>query len=111
MSEPTAPGVGTVGWFDLTVPDAPKVRDFYQAVVGWTASDVDMGGYQDYCLHPAGENQPPVAGVCHAREHNAGLPAQWLIYITVRNLDASMDRCLELGGQVIAGPRSISGMG
>jgi catechol-2,3-dioxygenase len=38
--------VGTVAWFDLTVSDAVEVRDFYQAVVGWTTSPVDMGGYQ-----------------------------------------------------------------
>ena len=27
-------GIGTVGWFDLTVKDCPEIRDFYQAVVG-----------------------------------------------------------------------------
>ncbi len=32
--------VGTVGWMDLTVPDAPALRDFYSAVVGWTSSEV-----------------------------------------------------------------------
>ena len=27
---PTAPKMGTIGWFDLTVPDAEGVRDFYR---------------------------------------------------------------------------------
>jgi hypothetical protein len=40
----TRPRVGTVGWFDLTVADADRVRDFYKAVVGWTTSAVPMGG-------------------------------------------------------------------
>jgi predicted enzyme related to lactoylglutathione lyase len=42
--------IGSVGWVDLTVPDAPRLRDFYQAVVGWRASDLDMGGYADYVM-------------------------------------------------------------
>jgi predicted enzyme related to lactoylglutathione lyase len=25
---------GQIGWIDLTVPDAPALRDFYQAVTG-----------------------------------------------------------------------------
>ena len=77
---------GQIGWIDLTVPDASAVRDFYQSVTGWTPSPVDMGGYQDFCMHPAGEAQP-VAGICHARGHNEGLPPVWLVYITVDDLD------------------------
>jgi hypothetical protein len=77
--------LGQVGWIDLTVPDAEAVRDFYQHVTGWTASPVDMGGYQDYCMNPPGAGQP-VAGICHARGVNAGLPPVWMIYITVAEL-------------------------
>ena len=64
MSDP-AP-IGSVGWIDLTVPDAAAVRDFYQAVVGWTVSPVKMGDYDDFCMNPPSTGQP-VAGVCHAR--------------------------------------------
>ena len=27
--------VGKIGWIDMTLDDAPGVRDFYKAVVGW----------------------------------------------------------------------------
>jgi predicted enzyme related to lactoylglutathione lyase len=91
---------GQIGWIDLTVPDAPAVRDFYHGVTGWTPSPVDMGGYQDFCMHPAGKAQP-VAGICHARGHNEGLPAVWLVYITVEDLDHAIRRCLELDGKLL----------
>lgn len=39
------------------------------------------------------------------------LPAQWLIYITVADLEASTRRCAELGGEVLAGPREMGGQG
>jgi predicted enzyme related to lactoylglutathione lyase len=90
---------------DLTVPDAAGVRDFYRAVVGWSTSDVDMGGYSDYCMHPV-EGEPPVAGICHARGANAGLPACWLVYLTVTDLERSLRECVERGGSVVAEPRS-----
>lgn len=104
------PSVGTVGWFDLTVPDAARVRDFYQKVVGWTSSDVDMGGYNDYCLHAPNRDEP-VAGVCHARGPNAELPPVWLMYITVADLEASLQCCHANGGVALSSIRDMGGYG
>ncbi len=102
--------VGSISsWIDLTVADATKVRDFYASVVGWTTSDVPMGAYSDYCMHP-GDGEP-VAGVCHASGPNAGLPPAWLIYITVADLSASMDKCRELGGDVLTPVRDMGSYG
>lgn len=99
------PKVGTIGWIDLTVPDATGVRDFYRDVVGWDTSGVDMGGYEDFNMIPPGGD--PVAGVCHARGGNADLPPAWLIYITVENLDRSIAACESGGGAVVAGPKTM----
>lgn len=35
--------IGTIGWIDLTVKDGEGVRDFYQKVVGWESTPVEMG--------------------------------------------------------------------
>ena len=91
---------GKIVWHDLTVADAPRVRDFYSAVVGWGCEDVDMGGYSDYTLGG-------LAGVCHAQGGNAGLPPQWLIYVTVENLEHSIEQVNALGGEVIDGPKAM----
>jgi len=110
MSETTRSRTGSIAWTDLTVPDAERIRDFYAAVVGWKASPVDMGGYADFSMAPpAGGN--PVAGVCHARGDNAGLPAQWLLYMVVERLDDSVSKCVELGGRVIVGPKTMGSYG
>jgi uncharacterized protein len=108
MSDQGKPAVGTIGWVDLTVPDADRVRDFYREVVGWQASEIDMGGYSDYCMNQPGSGQS-VAGVCWARGANAGVPAQWIIYLIVADLTASLARCRELGGEVLSDPRSAGG--
>jgi predicted enzyme related to lactoylglutathione lyase len=97
---------GSISWQDLTVADAEKVRDFYKAVVGWTPEPQPMGAYSDFVMKA---NGTPVAGVCHARGSNADLPPQWLIYITVDDLDRSLDECRRLGGSLLSGPRSYGG--
>jgi hypothetical protein len=102
----STPSPGSIAWTDLTVPNADEVRDFYAAVAGWTVTPVDMEGYQDYCMIPPGADAP-VAGICHARGENAHLPAQWLIYITVADLRASLNACLARGGRVIAPEREM----
>ena len=109
MTKP--PAFGTIGWRDLTVPDAESVRDFYEAVAGWKASPVSMGEYDDFSMFPAGDEAEAVAGVCHARGVNADLPAQWIIYILVEDLEASVAACREKGGAIIVGPVSMGEMG
>lgn len=108
MSEPSKSKVGEIVWRDLTVPDAASMRTFYERVVGWTTRGEDMGGYEDYHMISPTSGQS-VAGVCHARGVNADVPPQWLIYIEVEDVERSARTCVELGGQVLAGPRDMGG--
>ena len=100
------PVVGSVTWTDLTVPDATAVSAFYSAVVGWKGVSLDMGGYNDFCMNEPKSGRT-VTGVCHARGFNADLPPQWLIYITVGDLNASLRQCRKLGGKVLRKTRSL----
>jgi predicted enzyme related to lactoylglutathione lyase len=102
MEEPKPPAPGQIGWVDLTVADAPALRDFYARVTGWTPSPVEMGDYQDFSMSAA--DGRVVAGICHARGENAGLPPVWLVYITVADPDESLRRCVEGGGAVRVAP-------
>ena len=102
------PKPGTVSWFDLTVPNADAVRDFYGAVAGWSPMAIEMEGYNDYCMMPPGSKKP-AGGICHARGANADLPAQWLIYITVPNLTASLKACVAKGGTIVRPAKSMGG--
>ena len=110
MDDATRPEPGSIVWVDLTVPEAPRVRDFYAAVVGWKSEAVPMGGYDDFSLAAPGSGRA-VAGVCHARGVNAELPPQWLVYITVADLEASLERCHALGGALVAGPPGMGAYG
>lgn len=99
---------GTIGWMDLTIPDAEPVRRFYESVVGWASIGVDMGGYKDFAM-TAPDSDRPVAGVCHARGVNTGVPPCWLLYISVADLDAALARVRRSGGDVIGTIRAGGG--
>lgn len=110
MNEKQKPELGSITWCDLTVPNADEVKDFYSKVVGWIPDPVSMGDYNDFSMI-APESGKVAAGVCHTKGTNAKLPPQWLIYITVKDVDKSVEQCLLLGGKVITEPRTIPGYG
>ena len=99
--------VGHVRWRDLAVPNADAVRDFYAAVAGWKPDACDVGGYSDYnMMAPDGTC---IAGVCHSRGVNADLPPQWLMYVTVEDMDQSVAAVTRLGGSLVTQPRGLMG--
>lgn len=108
MTEGRPPEVGSRIGFDLTVPNAAEVRDFYASVLGWTFEPLSMGDYDDYFMKTPG-NGEVVAGVCHARGVNADLPPQWLTYFVVADLDASLRQCEESGGRIVSAIKGASG--
>ncbi|MDN4501359.1 VOC family protein [Alteromonadaceae bacterium BrNp21-10] len=89
--------IGSVSWHDLTVTMADDIKNFYESVVGWDSRPVSMGEYLDYSMQSptTGDDQ---VGICHARGANADLPAQWLMYILVEDVDKSIAAVEKQGG-------------
>lgn len=100
--------VGKIGWIDMTVENAADTKDFYSSVVGLKPEDVSMGDYSDYNMTMPATGEP-VAGVCHSRGSNADLPAGWLIYFVVENVEASAAACTDNGGSIVVPVRGLSG--
>ncbi len=98
--------VGEIGWIDISVEDASGLQDFYAQVTGWQPEATSMGDYDDFTMKTPNSGTA-VAGVCHARGSNAELPPQWLIYITVADVNASAAKCTEQGGKLIVPPRPM----
>jgi predicted enzyme related to lactoylglutathione lyase len=100
----------SIAWHDLTVPNADKVRSFYEAVVGWKAKGFDMGGYQDWAMNDP-KTGKTVAGVCWKRGPNRKLPSQWLLYVMVKDLKKSIAACRRKGGKVVVESRDMGPYG
>lgn len=98
--------LGSIVWTDLTVESADEVRDFYKKVIGWEHEGVSMGEYNDYVMK-ANSADGGTSGICHARGINANVPAQWMIYVTVADVNESAKYCVDNGGKVLDGPRMM----
>jgi predicted enzyme related to lactoylglutathione lyase len=59
-----------------------------------------MDGYEDFAMIVEGR-EGAVAGICHARGPNADIPPQWLNYVTVPSLHASLAACTAGGGTIV----------
>lgn len=104
------PRTGLIKWADLAVDNAPAVRDFYAGVVGWNFTAVPIEGREDYLMtHP--ETGDPATGIAHRQGSLEGIPQQWLVYVTVDDLDDSIAACDRLGGRVVFGPRESETLG
>jgi predicted enzyme related to lactoylglutathione lyase len=80
VPEPTpepAPVPGRIGWSDLTVEDAPAIRDFWAAVAGWRPEPVSMGEYSDFNMVAAGPRGPAGGRVAVVRDQAGATLALW----------------------------------
>jgi predicted enzyme related to lactoylglutathione lyase len=93
--------------FDLDTSDFAGTRRFYEALFGWDFVDVDMGGSAPLAQirtpsGPSGGLQPTPT---------AGAGSQWVPYVAVDDVLATLERVSEAGGTVIQGYTAIPGSG
>ena len=104
------PAAGTIGWIDMTTENATPIREFYNAVVGWKSDPVPVEDYDDFMIKPA-DGSDPVAGICHKKGPNSDVPAGWMIYIHVDDLNDSLASCESLGGKKLGEIRDMGSYG
>ena len=101
---------GRFVWHDLLTTDPEAAKAFYTAVVGWGTTIWDQMD-PPYTMWTAGEK--PIGGILQkpAEALAAGAKPEWLAYVTVPDVDATIARAQELGGKVMAPPRDIPTVG
>ncbi len=102
---------GLFSWADLTVKDTTPLKAFYKEIFGWKEHPVDMkdeeGAYQDFAM--MADETTPVGGICHQRGVNHNIPSQWIMYVSVENVETTLQKCLQLGGELIHGNKKKDG--
>jgi uncharacterized protein len=90
---------GTPMWHELHTRDYAGALDFYRTVLGWTTEVVGDSDDFRYSAMAVGDTQ--YAGVMDATAwYPDGVPAVWLTYIGVDDVDATLALAEELGGTV-----------
>lgn len=100
------PLIGKVIWNDLITEDLEAARKFYGELFGWTFERSGARDGQEYWI--ARSNRAYIAGLLtSARRSDGQHVSRWLPYISVRDVDDSAARAVELGAQVAAAPRNV----
>jgi predicted enzyme related to lactoylglutathione lyase len=87
--------------------DKPKALQFYTQLFGWNVSEMDMGEHGTYPMIGVGEKS--LGGVVALKEES--IPAHWIAYVTVDNVDGATDKARQMGGSVHVAPTDIPGIG
>lgn len=92
-------------WNELQTRDAAGAKAFFGEVLGWTY-DSDPNGYVMCKVN--GRTQ---AGIMQIDENWGDVPNNWAVYFAVDNLEASVAKVRELGGNVLVPPSPAGEMG
>lgn len=90
-----------VGWVEIIAKDGPKAQQFYSNLFGW---NVDANNPMNYGM-VQGDDHPVGVGIGQAMDGKPLLTA----YVTVENLQATLDKATSLGGQVVMPPMDVPG--
>ena len=97
---PSGPQAGAFAWHELMTPNPDAARPYYTDLTGWRTSTMDMGEAGPYGLFHRGED--PVAGLVGLPSDD--VPAHWVAYIGVADLDEAAARAENLGGRLLVQP-------
>lgn len=102
-----APGVGQFSWHELMSDEPDEALEFYSSLFGWVKSDaMDMGEMGLYQMYSLAEGTPPLGGIFKTPPE---MPTCWLLYIRIDDVEGSIGKVTELGGQVLNGPMEVPG--
>ena len=99
---------GTLCWADLSTPDVKGASDFYSRLFGWQicADPKDTSGY----LHiKNGEHF--IGGVPPSKYRQPGVPAHWMAYFLVDDVDTSAAKAKQMGANFCVPPMTVEGVG
>ena len=103
------PAQGTFCWNELMTRDTAAAGKFYSELIGWNPTDSGMPGMH-YTIFKAGDKQ--AAGMmAMPSDVPAQVPAHWMAYITVDDVDGVAKKAGELGGTVLVQPQDIPNVG
>ncbi len=97
--------VGNPSWVGHSGPDSAAARKFYSEVLGLSVHDMPMKDGSNYAGIMVGEE--PVGGFSPMVSETGS----WTIYFTVADVDATAQKIVDAGGEILSGPMDMPGVG
>lgn len=101
---------GALAWNELTTRAVESSLPFYAAVFGWRSAALEMPSGRYFTWHLAGDGEPDPQSAIGGLMPMDGdlwpsdLPAHWMTYFAVADLDVSTALAATLGGLVAVAP-------
>jgi uncharacterized protein len=93
---------GSLSWNELAARDIDAAKRFYEAVFGWRG---ETNAYGDTSYTEWKLDGRSVGGMIQMNEQwPAEIPAHWMVYFAVDDIDAAVAKAAELGGKVAVEP-------
>ncbi len=86
----------TACWCELATRDVEKARAFYEKLFGWRCNEFP-GTPSKYYVANVGEAM--TGGLMQMTQDWGEMPSHWSVYFHVADVDATVARCIELGGK------------
>lgn len=94
---------GEFCWAELATTDDEAAQRFYSSLFGWTASEYPMGeGMGVYRMMKLGGRD--VAAMFKLGPQMAGAPPHWTTFVSVKNVDETVQRAQAMGAKVVMPP-------
>ena len=101
---------GTVHWSELMTRDLEAAKAYYTSICGWEINEVPMPDGTTYFIGM--KNDAPIAGIFEmSGEQFEGVPAHWMTYLAVDDVDAAAQQTKDAGGEVLQDAFDIGGVG
>lgn len=108
MEAPDREASGRFSWAELNTSDYEAAWAFYSELFGWAERgkmEMEQGGTYFMFQDPS---EATVGGMSNMAK-KMGVPAHWLHYVTVDDVEATVARIEKQGGKVLNGPMQIPG--
>ena len=99
-----------VGWFEIPVSDMARAKAFYEAVLETGLDEHEIGSVK-MAWFPMSETGTGAAGTLALSSDHTPSAAGTLVYFSVQDLDATVERAAAKGGNVLQGRTSIGEFG
>jgi predicted enzyme related to lactoylglutathione lyase len=112
-SEMTKPKTGEISWNELITKDTKAASNFYGKLFGWQSTPFTpqgaQPGAQPYNLFKLDPNSMGVGGMMQVPDPK--MPTQWIPYVAVDDIDASLAQATKLGAKTLVPVMSIGEVG
>ncbi|AOW93753.1 hypothetical protein BFN03_16830 [Rhodococcus sp. WMMA185] len=102
---------GTPNWFDVQASDQAAAKTFYSELLGWEYDDQPMPNGPVYSMALVGGENVAAVAPQSPDAAQAGAPAMWNTYIAVDDVDETVAKVADAGGQVLMPPFDVTEAG